>query len=1111
MDKHTPNALRPDIGLCYKGRNMRCAAFWLSVFVSCSTAASTDEPVDYHKQIKPILAEQCFSCHGALRQKGGLRLDAAVFLSKGGDSGPLYSDRKSAGSLLIERLTSEDSDERMPLEGKPLKAEQIALLSKWIDQGAVAPANETIPPDPRKHWAFKPLRRPTTPATKGTWVRNDIDRFIASRHEQRGLVTVEEPSRSILLRRVYFDLVGLPPTRDELTAFLGDTAPGSYERAVDRLLGSPRYGERWARHWMDIWRYSDPSGFEKEIRDSRKHIWRWRDWIIDSLNADKGYDRMLIEMLAADEAAPADTAALPATGFLARNWYKFSRNVWLDNIVEHSSKAFLGLTMNCARCHSHKYDPISHKDYYQMRAIFETHSVRDEPLNRADSSSIMVRAFDSEAATPTYLFIQGDVSQPDKDVSIKPATPRILGGKLKIEPVNLPPSAYYPALQPASQKIALKAADKEIEKGRSAIQPAEGALEKAKLTLSEFTPAPTGQQATGSDSKVSPPKPVKAPAPTLADDFTSLDQESWVIEAGNWKAADGQLVQDRGDSKLYRLLSKKDHPQDLHARLSLTITGGDVYHSAGIGFDGHGKAMHAVYLSVQGAKVQVTLQSSDGSFTYPKTGLKSLPLELNREYALEVAVRDRLLNVLVDDKLAVAFNLPADRRAGKLSIWTFSATASFNRIEAGALASGFQLISPANLSSSKAKPATKADLETAVALAEEKLAAARLHLVTVEAQRESLAARYTAERTKYGFDPGDAKKLALAASRSERLVAVRKLEEQITRDRLQIIEAKQKQSSGDPKAGKTVAAAEKSLSSRKKQLMEAQARMEGASAKYKSLGSTHPKTSTGRRLALARWITSSQNPLTARVAVNHIWLRHFNEPLVERTFDFGLRSPKPLHADLLEWLAFQFIEDGWSMKKLHRLIVTSGVYRRASSAGQAANPSGKLDPDNHFYWRMNPRRAEAEAVRDSILHLGDSLDLATGGPPIDNKQGQKVLRRSIFFRHDKERQMTFLSLFDGAKVNECYRRRATVAPQQALAMYNSPIAATQSQKIAGSFAQRNDREFIQAVFEHILCRPPTPGEQKECENFLADIPDRKRARQQLALVILNHNDFVTIR
>ena len=1097
---------------------MRCVSFWLSIFVWFATTASADERVDYQEQIKPILSEQCFSCHGALRQKGGLRLDAAVFLRKGGDSGPLYSARKSAGSLLVERLTSQDSDERMPLEAKPLKAEQIALLSKWIDQGAVAPANEAIPPDPRKHWAFQPLRRPTTPATKATWVRNDIDRFIARRHEQRGLVAVGEPSRSILLRRVYFDLIGLPPTRAELAAFLDDTSPGAYGRAVDLLLNSPRYGERWARHWMDIWRYSDPSGFNKEIRDSRKHIWRWRDWIIDSLNADKGYDRMLVEMLAADEVAPADTAALRATGFLARNWYKFSRNVWLDNIVEHSSKAFLGLTMNCARCHSHKYDPISQKDYYQMRAVFETHSVRDDPLGQADSSSVIVRAFDSDVATPTYLFIQGDVNQPDKDIPIKPAVPRVLGGKLRIEPVDLPPSAYYPALQPANQEKALAAAGKEIDKARSTIQPAEGQLEKAKLTLSKFTPAPSPKQLANSKSPPPPEKPGKDPAqstpaaPIFADDFTSLDPESWDIEAGDWKIADGHLLQSRGDSKLYRLLSKKAHPQDLHARLNLKITGGDVFHSAGIGFDGHGKAMHAVYLSVQGAKVQVALQSAAGSFSYPNTGLKSLPLELNREYILEVAVRDRLLNVSIDDKLAVAFNLPADRQAGKLVIWAFSATASFNKIEAGALAPGFQLINPDDHSRSKDKPLTKAGLETTVALAEEKLTATRLRLVTVEAQRESLAIRYTAERTKYGLDPGDAKKLALAASRSERLVTVRKLEEQLTRDRLQILEAKQKQSSGDAKAAQAVAAAEKNLSNHKKQLMEAQAGLEDDSVEYKSIGSTHhPKTSTGRRLALARWITRRQNPLAARVAVNHIWLRHFNEPLVERMFDFGLRSPKPVHADLLDWLAVQLIEDGWSMKKLHRLIVTSGAYRRASSAGQTANPSSRLDPDNHFFWRMNTRRAEAEAVRDSMLHLGGSLDLSTGGPPIDNKQGQSVLRRSIFFRHDKERQMTFLSLFDGAKVNECYRRRSTVAPQQALAMYNSPIAAAQSQKIAKAFSQSADPEFIVALFEHILCRPPTPAEQKECGTFLVDIPDRNRARQQLTLVLLNHNDFVTIR
>ena len=180
------------------------------------------------------------------------------------------------------------------------------------------------------------------------------------------------------MRRVYLDLVGLPPTRDELAAFLADDSPNAYEAVVDRLLASPQYGERWARHWMDVWRYSDWAGYKEEIRNSARHIWRWRDWIVESLNADKGYDRMATEMLAGDELAPTDPNTLRATGFLVRNWEKFNRNSWLEATIEHTAKAFLGVTMNCCRCHDHKFDPISQVEYFQFRAIFEPHEVRTE-------------------------------------------------------------------------------------------------------------------------------------------------------------------------------------------------------------------------------------------------------------------------------------------------------------------------------------------------------------------------------------------------------------------------------------------------------------------------------------------------------------------------------------------------------------------------------------------------------------------------------------------------------------------------------------------------------------------------------------------------------------
>ena len=184
--------------------------------------------------------------------------------------------------------------------------------------------------------------------------------------------------RSLLLRRVYLDLIGLPPTREEMQAFLGDKSPDAYEKVVDRLLASPQYGERWGRHWMDVWRYSDWWGLGAELRNSQKHIWHWRDWIVESLNEDKGYDRMLREMLAADELYPTDPDALRATGFLARHYFIFNRTTWLDETVEHTGKAFLGLTFNCCKCHDHKYDPFSQADYYRFRAIFEPYQIRTD-------------------------------------------------------------------------------------------------------------------------------------------------------------------------------------------------------------------------------------------------------------------------------------------------------------------------------------------------------------------------------------------------------------------------------------------------------------------------------------------------------------------------------------------------------------------------------------------------------------------------------------------------------------------------------------------------------------------------------------------------------------
>jgi hypothetical protein len=570
----------------------------------------------------------------------------------------------------------------------------------------------------------------------------------------------------VLLRRVFIDLIGLPPTQDDLEAFLADSSDDAYEKVVDHLLASPRYGERWGRHWMDIWRYSDPDGrkAKNDIWWGSAHIWRWRDWIVDSLNADTGYDRMVVEMLAGDEVAPGNPKALAATGFLTRNWFKLDRNIWLNNTVEHTSKAFLGLTIGCARCHDHKFDPITQKEYYQIRAVFEPHDIRNDPVaGESGQAAFVARAFDAHRDTPTWIFVRGDARAPDKTTPIKPGVPAVLGG---------------------------------------------------------------------------PP---------------------------------------------FQVATSAENPEG-----------------------------------------------------------------------------------------------------------------------------------------------------------------------------------------------------------------------------------------------------------------------------------------TGRRLALARWITDRQNPLTARVAVNHIWARHFGQPLVENVADFGVRTKPPAQQPVLDWLAAELMEHGWSMKHIHRLIVTSVAYRMHSSTRESLAENITCDPENRLYWRMNARRMEAEVVRDSLLWLAGALDLTSGGPPVDQAKGTETARRSLYYRYSREDKMAFLTDFDAPGVEECYRRQQSVVPQQALALSNSVFTWDQAHRIARRLEVAASGcypdAFVTAAFEHILCRAPNAAEIATCERFLAAQeqlladpsrlspfpppppapPDPEvikrvpglplvlgeakplppfpaaegpaaRAREYLIHALLNHNDFITVR
>jgi len=935
---------------------------WL---LAAAAGYAAETTVDYNRNVKPILRSQCYSCHGALKQESGLRLDSGLLIRKGGEDGPAIIPGDSAGSLLFERISDCDETSRMPPKGKPLSEKQINIVKAWIDQGARFPADEKPEVDPPKHWAFtSPVHAAVPRVATRHQSTNPIDAFIVAEHIKRGLKPRPPAEQTVLLRRVFLDLIGVPPTRQQLEAFLMAPAEDAYERVVDRLLSSPLYGERWGRHWMDVWRYSDWYGVRvaNDVQYSYPQIWRWRDWIVKSLNDDKGYDRMIVEMLAADEVTPEDDETIVATGFIARSWFRGSRDTWIHDLVEHTGKAFLAITMNCAKCHDHKHDPVSQEEFFKFRAFFEPVELRQDrvpglpdpgPFRVVNLSERfhpikagMIRVYDKHLNAKTYMYRLGDPRNriPEKS-PVQPGAPAFLGGKeLKPERIDLPPSAYYPGLKPFIR-------EDELAKWQSAAKSAESALIEAKRTLA---------------------------------------------------AAEKRLK---------------------------------------------------------------------------RSSIQQPPLR------------------------------PASKLPG-----------------------------------SQALAKTTAEVEQvrlAVRIFESQIANAK-------EQMASIRARSSADDAKYNKATSEVvDELSQAASQAERQAALSAARQSLARAELSLLKARHA-SPSEAKAKDGLKKAEAQLASAKKRVVAAEKSLKTKSTKYSLLSPSYHDWSTGRRTALARWIASPSNPLTARVAVNHIWLRHFDQPLVQSVFDFGRNGKRPTHPELLDWLAVELIDNGWSMKKLHRLIVTSSTYRRQSSIGGPDNPNLAVDPDNRFLWRMNRHRLEAEAVRDSLLFLSGQLDFRQGGPEIDNSLGQTSPRRSLYFSHHPEILMPLLELFDVANPHGCYRRTATVVPQQALCLTNSPLALNQSRLLAGrlwkdiaaQFTDPTEREeaFVKEAFNHLLSRAPAAMEQSSCEDFLhqqaaffvkeaakptasekadgyvppADDPEM-RARESLVHVLFNHHDFVSVR
>jgi hypothetical protein len=865
--------------------------FGLAVCVLPSTANATPANKQvfsrYFGKYLPRGLDTCAVCHVRAEANGAESLDEFPHNSFGDRL------RVAAEQLAKEDQNSSIRDRLILVANEDADGDGFSNLKEIL--AGTSPGSDTRRPDQaslknletvlvefgeyssRYPWRpFEPVVRPDVPTVEATdWVRTPIDHFIAAEHRARGLTPQAPAEPEILLRRIYLDLTGLGPSPEAIRSFIKESATNrnAYEEVVDRLLDDPAYGERWGRHWMDVWRYSDWAGYKAALRDSQRHIWHWRDWIVESLNKDKPYDRMLMEMLAADELVPEDADAIRATGFLARNYFS-DRDAWMDNVVKHTSQGFLGLTVGCAKCHDHMYDPISQRDYYSMRAIFERYNVRTDRISGVldVAKNGIPRAYDNSLTAETWLFESGDERRPLKDEPIPPGVPGSLGGSFTIEPVSLPLFASKP---------------------------------------------------------------------------------------------------DRRDFVKRDLIAQAEK-------------------------------------AVADAKDEIALQAADAKL------------------AALIAVLD--IEVLEDGG-------EKDSEA-----WT----------------------------------------------------AAAMKLVELQRQAAISDARWK-------LATGDA---AVAKAEAALAKAV-----------------KDKNKTNESKASKSLAAVKKSVVTAKKTLGTAEkALVAKVTTKYvPRKQSIYPATSNGRRLAFARWVTARQNPLTARVAMNHIWLRHFGQPIVPTANEFGGNGREPTHPALLDWLADEFMARNWSMKEIHRLIVTSGSYRM-SSLSDSSNAAS--DPDNHFLWRMPTRRMEGEIVRDNLLHISGRIDRTMGGPDIDNKLAQKSMRRSIYLRHAHEKLVEFVQIFDGPSVTECYMRENSVKPHQALALANSPLTVEGSSKLAKRLHEETDglpETFIEEAYLTVLGRRPMPEEAVLCRNFLGSGQPESTTRatlprcEKLINVLFNHNDFIAIR
>jgi cytochrome c553 len=992
-------------------------AMWRRLVVAVAlvdgTAVTPAAPID--DTIRPLLLAHCGDCHGPDTQESGLRLDLRHRALEGGDFGAVIVPGDAAASELVRRITTDDPERRMPPDGPRLSAAEIATIREWIDAGAHWPETEAdrlareADRDPRlDHWAWQPVVRPAVPPARPDWpVRNDIDRFLQDTLAARGLAPAPEADRRTLIRRLSFDLLGLPPTPEEVAAFVADEAPDAWERLVDQLLASPHYGERQARHWLDIAHYADTHGFERD--QLRPHAWRYRDWVIDALNRDLPYDAFLRRQIAGDVLDPDDPEHAVATGFLAAGPWDFVGQVEtksdvlrrqaraddLDDMLTQVMTAACGVTINCARCHDHKLDPVPQRDYYALAAVFAGVRRGDAPTSRAAEADAARRRDELTAA-----------------VAAARAEVHALAGR----PLEL-------------ADVVGGGDGRGSGRPKAGIDPRTGKAvdEKPMAFLADVAvnrpqPGPTRFVA----AVFVPHGPGDVPVTTGGLTVPGLPETSRAA----WDAIrHGPVARQHATT-----LGTTDYAAAGHTILGL-------HANAGITFD-------LVELLADAGIERPRFTATVGyGGTTPRDGADYFVFIDGRRVAHGRIGRD-------DGGTSLDVPLPPDARH-----LTLVATDGGNGIGMDQVFFGDARL--------EGVPRT---LDPA---AREALVAAEARLAAREEELKSLqpVARF--------FGP-------VSEAAPPMRVHVR----------------------GNPESpGAEVGPGTLSMVAGLPTACGDAATPEGE-----------------RRRALAEWITSPRNPLTPRVIVNRLWHHHFGTGIVDTPSDFGLGGGRPSHPELLDWLAAEMVDRGWSLAAMHRLICTSHAYRQRSVDVPGAAAAGAVDADNRLLWRQSPRRLDAESLRDATLAVSGCLNTEMHGPgyrDFDYEEAYAPVyryvtpdapplwRRSIYRFIVRSTPHTFMTTLDCPNpANLTPARLETTTALQSLALLNNDFMLRQ----AGHWARRLEREAgsdpasqVRRAWALALARTPDDVELAAAVALV-----RSSSLVQLCRMLLNTNEFVFV-